>query len=157
MAWAWGCRSVVQSSKRTADGCGRAPMRPAAPSFNSPCPPNQTTRPIRDAAIPQTNLRAMRWMPAWLRARLAEALVQQQSHEAIRVRLNGRGVGQLNPSFQFDADGVRDLQVAWEDGERVFCRGWRADSEGGHGAPCWRCSLPRNVLPRLPSIALPTS
>src|SRR5271166_2309512 len=30
--------------------------------------------------------------------------------------------------------GVRDLQVAWEDGERVFCGGWRADDEGGHGA-----------------------
>jgi len=30
--------------------------------------------------------------------------------------------------------GVRDLRVAWEDGERVFCRGWRADGEGGHGA-----------------------
>ena len=36
--WAWGCRSAVRSSKRMADDCGRAPMRPAAPSFNSPCP-----------------------------------------------------------------------------------------------------------------------
>ncbi len=40
----------------------------------------------------------------------------------------------MNPSFQFYADGISDLQVAWEDGERVFCRGWRADGEGGHGA-----------------------
>ena len=32
-----GCRSAVRSSKRTADDCGRAPIRPAAPSFNSPC------------------------------------------------------------------------------------------------------------------------
>ena len=36
----------------------------------------------------------------------------------------------MNPSFQFNADGVRDLQVLWEDGERVFCRGWRADGDG---------------------------
>ena len=27
-AWGWGCRSAVRSSKRTADDCGRAPMRP---------------------------------------------------------------------------------------------------------------------------------
>ena len=40
----------------------------------------------------------------------------------------------MSPSFQFDADGVRDLQVLWEDGERVFCRGWRADGEGGRSA-----------------------
>ena len=33
----------------------------------------------------------------------------------------------MNRSFQFDADGIRDLQVLWEDGERVFYRGWRAD------------------------------
>src|SRR5208337_465024 len=26
------------------------------------------------------------------------------------------------------------LQVLWEDGERIFCRGWRADGEGGRGA-----------------------
>jgi PAS domain S-box-containing protein len=40
----------------------------------------------------------------------------------------------VSPSFQFDADGVSDLQVLWEDGERVFCRGWRADGEGGRSA-----------------------
>ena len=40
----------------------------------------------------------------------------------------------MSPSFQFDADGVSDLQVLWEDGERVFCRGWRADGEGGRSA-----------------------
>ena len=40
----------------------------------------------------------------------------------------------MNPSFQFDADGVSDLQVLWEDGERVLCRGWRADAEGGRSA-----------------------
>jgi len=37
----------------------------------------------------------------------------------------------VNPSFQFDADGLSDLQVLWEDGDRVFCWGWRADGEGG--------------------------
>ena len=33
----------------------------------------------------------------------------------------------MSPSFEFDADGIRDLQVLWEDGERVFCRGWRPE------------------------------
>ena len=28
-------------------------------------------------------------------------------------------------SSQFAADGNGGLQVMWEDGERVFCRGWR--------------------------------
>ena len=40
----------------------------------------------------------------------------------------------MNPSFQFEADGVSDLQVLWEDGERVFCRGWRADGAGGRSS-----------------------
>jgi hypothetical protein len=40
----------------------------------------------------------------------------------------------VNPSFQFDADGVSDLQVLWEDGERVLCRGWRTDGDGGRGS-----------------------
>ena len=40
----------------------------------------------------------------------------------------------MNPSFQFDADGVSDLQVLWEDGERVLCRGWRANGDGGRSA-----------------------
>ena len=31
----------------------------------------------------------------------------------------------MNPSFWFSADGDRRLQVLWEDGERVFCRGER--------------------------------
>ena len=52
-AWDWGCRSAAQSSRRTADDCGRAPMRPAAPSFNSRCPP----RPLRQ------NLRKIRHCP----------------------------------------------------------------------------------------------
>ena len=40
----------------------------------------------------------------------------------------------MNPSFRFDADSVSDLQLLWGDGERVFCRGWRADIEGGRNA-----------------------
>jgi predicted ATPase/signal transduction histidine kinase/GAF domain-containing protein len=36
----------------------------------------------------------------------------------------------LKPSFQYNTDGVSDLQVLWEDGERVFCRGWRAGGDG---------------------------
>ena len=40
----------------------------------------------------------------------------------------------MNPSFQFDADGLSDVQILWEDGDRVFCRGWRADGAGGRSA-----------------------
>ena len=40
----------------------------------------------------------------------------------------------MNPSFRFEAESVSDLQVLWEDGERVFCRGWRADSDTGRSA-----------------------
>ena len=37
--WGSGSRSVVRSSRRTADGFGRARILPAAPSFNSRCQP----------------------------------------------------------------------------------------------------------------------
>ena len=37
--WEWGCRSATRSSRLTADACGRAQTSPAAPSFNSRCPP----------------------------------------------------------------------------------------------------------------------
>ena len=40
----------------------------------------------------------------------------------------------MNPSFRFGADGVRDLQVAWEDGERVFCRALRVGIDGSRGS-----------------------
>jgi len=40
----------------------------------------------------------------------------------------------VNPSFQFDADGLSDLHFLWEDGERVFYRGWRANGGEGRGA-----------------------
>src|SRR5262249_53390131 len=41
--WGWGCRSVARSSKHTADGCGRARMRPAGRSFNSCYLPTRRT------------------------------------------------------------------------------------------------------------------
>ena len=37
-------------------------------------------------------------------------------------------------SFLFGALGDHGLQVLWEDSERVFCRGWRADGDGGRSA-----------------------
>ena len=37
---------------------------------------------------------------------------------------------QLNPSTRFGADGDRNFQVLWEDGDRVFCRAWRRDGDG---------------------------
>ena len=39
----------------------------------------------------------------------------------------------MNPSSWFDAGGHSRLQVLWEDGERVFCRGWR-DADGDRNA-----------------------
>jgi hypothetical protein len=44
------------------------------------------------------------------------------------------GVRQLNPSLRFDVDGVIDLQILSEDGERVLCRGLRADGASGRSA-----------------------
>ena len=40
----------------------------------------------------------------------------------------------MSPSFQFDADGVSDLQVLWEDGDRVFRRDWRLGDDGKRSA-----------------------
>ena len=37
-------------------------------------------------------------------------------------------------TFTGVSDGVSDLQVLWEDGERVFCRGWRGVSDGSRSA-----------------------
>ena len=75
------------------------------------------------------------WPTASAIRELAPSLVRRQSHKATRARSNRRVAEsrQLNLSFQLDADGVSDLQVLWDDGERVFCRGWRAD-EGSRSA-----------------------
>jgi len=40
----------------------------------------------------------------------------------------------LEQSFPFGAQEKDGLQVLWEDGERIFCRGWRADGDGGRGS-----------------------
>ena len=37
----------------------------------------------------------------------------------------------MSLSLKFDADGVRDLQILWEDSERALCRGRRRDAGGG--------------------------
>jgi PAS domain S-box-containing protein len=36
----------------------------------------------------------------------------------------------MNPASWFDLGGNNGLPVAWEDGERVFCRGWRDGADG---------------------------
>ena len=40
----------------------------------------------------------------------------------------------MEQSFPFGARGKDGLQVLWEDGDRVFCRGWREDSDGSRGS-----------------------
>ena len=49
---------------------------------------------------------------------------------ADRERELTRGSTALELSAPFGAQGKDGLQVLWEDGERVFCRGWRADGDG---------------------------
>ena len=39
----------------------------------------------------------------------------------------------MERSFPFGAQGEGGLQVLWEDGDRVFCRGSREDEQGGRG------------------------
>src|SRR5271166_4581837 len=65
---------------------------------------------------------------------LAPGVVQRQSYRAIRAKRDRAGVRQVTPSFQLDADWQSDLQVLWEDGERVFCRGWRAEGGSARGS-----------------------
>ena len=40
----------------------------------------------------------------------------------------------MEQSFPFGAQGKEGLQVLWEDGDRVFCRGWREDRDGSRGS-----------------------
>ena len=52
------------------------------------------------------------------------------------------------PSSGFDVGGdSSSLRVAWEDGDRVFCRGWRNGADGNR----------RSVLVVLPAAEHPTS
>jgi Histidine kinase-, DNA gyrase B-, and HSP90-like ATPase len=53
-----GCRSVVRSFRRMAEDCGRARTCPAAPPFNSRCPPRTLTYAAREAAPHKYILRA---------------------------------------------------------------------------------------------------
>ena len=48
-------------------------------------------------------------------------------------RLGRRSIA-LELSFPFGVQGQDGLQVLWEDGDRVFCRGWREDSDGSRGS-----------------------
>ena len=40
----------------------------------------------------------------------------------------------MNRFSRFDADGDSSSQVDWEDGERIFCRGWGPGAEGRRAA-----------------------
>src|SRR6202034_2030160 len=51
-----------------------------------------------------------------------------------------------NLSSWFGAGGDSSLRVLWEDGERVFCKGWRLGADGNRGA----------VLAVLPAAEHPT-
>ena len=51
----------------------------------------------------------------------------------------------MNPSPLFGAGSDSTLQVLWQDGERVFCRGWRVGGERN----------PRAMLAVLPAAERP--
>ncbi|HEY1857319.1 serine/threonine protein kinase, partial [Acidocella sp.] len=53
----------------------------------------------------------------------------------------------MSTSKRFGADGDRNFQVLWEDGDRVFCRAWRRDADGSR----------RDVLAVLPAAEHPTA
>jgi serine/threonine protein kinase len=53
----------------------------------------------------------------------------------------------LNPSARFGADGDSSFEVLWEEGDYVFCRGWRQGANGERDA----------VLTVLPAAEHPTS
>src|SRR5271168_3702015 len=53
----------------------------------------------------------------------------------------------MSTSTRCSADGDRNFQVLWEDGDRVFCRAWRRDADGSR----------RDVLAVLPAAEHPTA
>ena len=57
------------------------------------------------------------------------------------------GVWQMNPSFRFGADGDRGLQVLWENGERVSCRGWRQGGDGNRNSVLAVLSATEHLTP----------
>ncbi len=40
----------------------------------------------------------------------------------------------MDPPFRVGAEGDHGLQILWEDGERVFCRGWHLGADGNRSA-----------------------
>jgi hypothetical protein len=63
-----------------------------------------------------------------------------------------RWIPQMNVSSWFAAGGDSGLQVVWEDGERVFCRG--ESTSRVIGPRCWLCCPWRSIRHPPPSIAL---
>ncbi len=60
----------------------------------------------------------------------------------------------MNQSFQFDAGWQSDPEVLWEDGERVFCRGWRTGGDQGRIAVlAVSPAVERTPLPTLDRLA----
>ena len=53
----------------------------------------------------------------------------------------------MSTSTRFSADGDRNFQVLWEDGDRVFCRAWRREADGSRS----------DVLAVLPAAEHPTA
>ena len=68
------------------------------------------------------------------------------------------GVRQLDLFFPFGVEEEGSLQVLWEDGERVICRGWRQRADGHRlavlaVAPAVAMARDRFVLCRWPILA----
>jgi PAS domain S-box-containing protein len=55
----------------------------------------------------------------------------------------------MNPSYWYGAGGDRSLQVLWEDGERVFCRGWHDEGNGDRTAVLAVLSASEHPAPSL--------
>src|SRR5208283_2407040 len=91
--------------------------------------------------------------------KLAPSLVQRQSQGAMHANRN-RGAAesrQLNPTFQLGADGQSDLQVLWEDGERVFFPREAPRQPTAAALRRWSCCPPTSARRRRVSIASPTN
>jgi hypothetical protein len=56
--------------------------------------------------------------------------------------------------YALNSDPDGRSQILWEDGERVFCRGWRTGDDGNRNAACWWFCLPPSTRRARSSIAL---
>ena len=65
------------------------------------------------------------WRTTFDPRRLAPADGHSRSLSANPNLRPGDGVRQSDPGSRFEAGSDSSFQVAWKDGERVFCRGWR--------------------------------